>query len=236
MTRKYSEDADETVQAHLDALLNAVGDPHAYQQAMTALGQDLGKVLASRLPSHQPVVVICTVEDADYLASGVLEQLAQAGFQDIALACFWNNRRTIGSHKVAEIIQRYVEPLPQRSGVVVVLKSIISGGCVVRTNLLEIVSRTETAPENIFITAPVMYAGAPSALAPEFPEGWVDRFQYVYFAQDTTRDDDGTIRPGIGGSVYELLGWSGQADKNRYFPRLVDARNARFLTPQEASP
>ena len=33
----------------------------------------------------------------------------------------------------------------------------------------------------------------------------------------------------MGGDIYKNLGWANQADKNRYLPRLVDKRNARFI-------
>ena len=232
MTRTFSTDASEPAQVHLQALLDAVGDPAAYQRVMTSLGRDLGLVLANRLPADRPVVVICTVEDADSLAAGLLEAFTQTGRPEPSLACFWNHRRMIGEHRVAQITRRYIEPLPPRDGVIVVLKSIISGGCVVRTNLLEILgSMTELTPEDVFIAAPVMHRDAPLKLAAEFPAGWAERFQYVCFATDTVREADGTVRPGVGGSVYQNLGWSDQAEKNRAFPRIIDQRNARFLTP-----
>jgi hypothetical protein len=37
------------------------------------------------------------------------------------------------------------------------------------------------------------------------------------------------VIPGIGGSVYERLGFSGQDDKNRYIPQIVKDRRAMLV-------
>ncbi len=230
MSRTYSTQATPQAQTHLQQLLEVVGDPQQYQEAMTRLGQDLGRLLEERLPPERPLILVCTVEDADYLAQGVLDVLsASATERDISLACFWNQRVTIGSEAVAQILRRYVEPFPSQKPAVAMLKSIISGACVVRTNLLEILDGLPDGPAEIFAVAPVLYTGAVEKLAADFPIEWSRRLEYLYLAEDDCREQDGTVIPGIGGNVYTLLGWTGQEDKNRSRPELVRRRNERFI-------
>lgn len=236
MSRTYSPQTTSEARIHLQELLDAVGDPNQYRAVMTRLGNDLGGLLATRLPPGRPLVLLCTVEDADCLAQGVLDVLsASSPEREVSLACFWNERATIGSERVAHILRRYVEPFPAEKPAVAVLKSIISGACVVRTNLLEILDGLPGGPAEIFVVAPVLYAKAPQRLAAGFPSAWAERFDYLFLAEDDHRKRDGTVLPGIGGNVYTLLGWSGQDDKNRHRPRLVQRRNERFLLPSPSA-
>lgn len=190
---------------------------------MRLLGAHLGERLAARLATPE-LLIVCTVEDADFLAAGVLDALPPA--QKTHLVCFWNQRQTLAGEKIAPIIKRYVEPFESaRVRQIVVLKSIISSGCVVRTNLLELLETTQ--PEEIFVAAPVFYSQSRQALESEFPAHVSDRFKYVTLAIDD-EIDGAIIRPGIGGDVYSLLGFEGQEQKNRYTPHLIQEREARL--------
>ena len=228
MRRTYRAEAPLIARQALERLMGLIeqGQVEAYRETMVVLGGVLGDMLSRKLPPETPVVLVCTVEDADFLASGVIEQLAR--HRSVTVACFWNHRRTIGKRKVAPVLRRYVEPFPETRPVLVVVKSAISGSCVVRTNLVEVLSQMEDGPEQIHIVSPVMHVEAPQLLAQEFPQGWSEQLQYTVIAVDEERDGDGHIYPGVG-NPYTNLGWNGQAAKNRYRPRLVAERNQRFL-------
>ncbi len=235
MSRTYSAIATESVRTRLDELLARAeaGDHEGYRAVMTELGRDLGRALAAQLPARERLLVVCTVEDADFLTRGLIEAVApQVAPADIVLACFWNGRRKLGSRRpidVAPIISRYLEPLgAMQIGTVVVTKSIIRGGCVVRTNLSEILDVVQ--PRRIVVAAPVMLKGAREGLSAEFPRHVSKKFEYLYLAEDTVREND-EVRPGVGGSVYQLLGLGDQNSKNRHRPKIIAERNQQAASP-----
>ena len=59
----------------------------------------------------------------------------------------------------------------------------------------------------------------------EFPPSISKKFVYTYLAKDVLRNNNtGEISPGIGGNVYEKLGFRGQLDKNKHLPDIVQER------------
>jgi hypothetical protein len=170
-----------------------------------------------------------TVEDADYLAKGVLSRL-ETHYHDISFACFWNQRFSpfdIPDLQVAPILKKYQEPTQAKINYLIIVKSIISGACVVKTNLTNLIQKIE--PEQIFVVAPVIYQGAEEKLKAEFEEDIYQKFQFFYFARDDERKTSGEVIPGIGGMVYERLGFNGQTDKNKYIPEIVKTRRQKML-------
>ena len=102
-------------------------------------------------------MLACASEDADWLARGVLESLSQ---KEVSLAVFWNERITLNASTGLEyspIIKSYIEPI-DKCRTLVVVKSIISTSCVVRTQLTRLIN--DIYPQEIYIVAPVMYKDA----------------------------------------------------------------------------
>lgn len=228
--RVYSEYATDEAREHLSALLNAQDDVPAYRQTMHALGQKLGEHIFDELTQLSSVCLVSTAEDADYLTRGLLEVLNRIRTLEVTLVCFWHDRWTIGDEQkisVAPITRRYVEPFDKdHVDAVIVLKSIIASSCVVRTDLTEVL--TLTKPEQIFILAPVAYSHSWESLAREFSQEISEKFDYVYFAEDSEMDDEGLLVPGIGGNVYDLLGMP-KVEGRSYGPRLIKERRQRYL-------
>ena len=221
----YTPYASPEVKHLLQDLLSPGTLAPRYRQLMTELGQHLATVAKAQIPQQHHVHLVCTVEDADFLAKGILSTL-QTDFPQINLSCFWNHRQKIGVHdpvSVAPSFRRYLESTEQVDTLIVV-KSIISGSCVVKTNLLDMLSQCN--PEQILILAPVMHKDAQRKLEAEFGADVVRKFRFITFAIDDIRENDGTIIPGIGGNVYERLGFGDQAAKNRYTPQIVKERRA----------
>lgn len=227
--RTFTPFASLDVRRQLDILVDQSASASAYQEAMTSLGKQLAAHVVAENPSimQSTVCVACTVEDADYLARGLLEGLAALGFDSslLKLVCFWNERvrRFNGddhdSFDVAPIIKQYREEVDFSNAVIVVVKSIISGACVVKTNLATLID--QVLPKRVIVAAPVMLEGADKRLAAEFPSSTAGRFEYFTFAIDTEKDKDENVIPGIGGSVYERLGFE---NKTSYVPELVKQR------------
>jgi len=230
--RVLSPDASPEVTKLLDQLTKhpSVQD---YQTIMFELGKSLGSLAHSALPSNSKSLLICTNEDADFLAKGVLDSLHDLGRNSIAVACFWNERRSIKKtgYVAAPIIRQYVEHITDVDSFLVV-KSIIASSCVVRTNIEALVH--DMKPHKIVVLAPVILKGAEQRLEEQFSKNIAKNFRYIWFAKDTHMDRKGQVVPGIGGSVYKLLGIGTAETKNSYTPNLVKDRRASLTAYQEA--
>jgi hypothetical protein len=90
---------------------------------------------------------------------------------------------------------------------VVIAKSIISSGCIARTNLEEFLAARK--PKHILIAAPVMVKGADEHLRASFAANVARRFKFLTFAIDSQLEG-GVVRPGVGGMVEQRLGLSGK--------------------------
>lgn len=230
MTRIYSDIANKKVHVLLDTLADKSIAPDIYQKTMTEIGMHLGDAILSQISDvHCNVYLACTVEDADFLARGMLTRLEKQ-LKSVAFACFWNQRFSpfeIEDLKVAPILRKYQEPVSQSVNYLIVIKSIISGACVVRTNLTDLIQKIE--PAQIFIVAPVMYIKAEEKLKNSFDKSIYNKFKFFYFAIDDERSDEGEVIPGIGGDVYHRLGFNGQDAKNKHIPKIVKDRRSKFI-------
>lgn len=230
MSRHYSPYNTPHTQQLLDTLADKQVSPTDYRQAMTSLGESFGDIFLNKITENQPSIYLAsTVEDADYLAKGVLSRL-ETHYHDISFACFWNKRFSpfdIPDLQVAPILKKYQEPTQAKVNYLIIVKSIISGACVVKTNLTNLIQKIE--PEQIFVVAPVIYQGAEEKLKAEFEEDIYQKFKFFYFARDDERKKSGEVIPGIGGMVYERLGFDGKNDKNKYVPEIVKTRRQKML-------
>lgn len=207
-------------------LLQALSTPEIsikdYRDSFYQLGRALGELLNQK--SHNEygkTMLACASEDADWLAHGVLNSISQ---KDVSLAIFWNERVTFDEKNKLEyspIVKSYVEPINDCQTLILV-KSIISTSCVVKTQLTRLVN--QITPQVIYVLSPVMYKNAQTSLIKEFPKSISDKFSFLTFAIDTIKDEKGCILPGIGGMVYPKLGLGNIHEKNKYMPNLVKER------------
>jgi hypothetical protein len=230
MTRIYSDNCRNDIYTWLEILTDQNVEPMLYKKTMIQLGSSLGDCILAQIDNKESEVYLAsTVEDADFLAKGMLSSLEKK-LSKLAFACFWNQRFSpfeIEDLKVAPILKKYQEPTEKVVKYLIIVKSIISGACVVRTNLVNLIQKIE--PEKIFIAAPVIYYNAEEKLKNEFEEHIHQKFQFFYFAKDTERTSEGEVIPGIGGNVYLRLGFKNQDDKNQYIPEIVKQRRANFI-------
>jgi hypothetical protein len=231
MTRTYSNLANTDVQALLSRLIDKGTVPALYRDTMTKLGSTFGDVLLNTIKDDSVSVCLAsTVEDADFLAKGILERL-ETRLKSVTFACFWNQRLSpfdVEDLQIAPILRKYQEPTATKIDFLIVVKSIISGACVVRTNLVELIQTIE--PETIFVIAPVIHTQSEEKLKQEFDSDIYEKFQFLYFAQDSERNPDGEMIPGIGGMVYDRLGFQDQDRKNQYTPEIVKSRRNKLIT------
>lgn len=223
--RKFEPNSDKKAQALVDSLYSEKApSTEEYKQGMQELGRYLAHQLAEKLLGNktQNLCVACTVEDADYLARGIIEQL-EKDIPDaiLSFACFWNEKsidtRDLEEYDVAPILKSYKEPT-SKDCTLIVSKSIISGACVVATNITNLIG--ELNPEEIYVVAPVMVIGAEDRLKKHFDENITDRFRYLKVASDDDR--------GSGPDIYERYGWKDSANKNQHTPQLVKDRRRQF--------
>ena len=223
MSREFASFTDNAIKGFLSALAEKTTVVDKYKDSMYQLGLRHGQQLIESLKDRK-VCLACTVEDADYLARGIAEAIGPS-VSSLSIACFWN-KRIEGDEffaTTAPVLKQYVEPGCSDAEVIIVVKSIISGACVVKTNLTALIQKAN--PQMIFVVAPVIRVGAEERLSKEFPESVSNKFQYNYFASDTDYEHDtGEVIPGIGGNIYQRLGFGDQDGKNKYTPEFVKAR------------
>lgn len=217
---QYGDEA--VIKASLDALADKNTNVNDYREAFRTLGVELGKVLASeyRMALADHTMLVCASEDADWLAAGV-----ESGFGkgELKKSVYWNSREEIHTNEdgskveISPIEKAYEEPIDD-CRLLVVVKSIISTSCVVKTQLTRLIGKT--TPDQIAILAPVMYKDGVPNLMREFPEEISSKFHFITFAVDDEREGSEVI-PGIGGMVYPRLGLGDMETKNRYVPEMV---------------
>jgi hypothetical protein len=200
-SRRFTSLATSPVRAQLTALLHAETAAD-YRAAMKHLGASLGAELSSRLPRSGPFAIVSTPEDADALIAGMLDELPR---RRARLVCYWTRRSRFDDGDVATVVQRYEDPrLGGPIDSVIVAKSIISSGCVARTHLEQFLALAQ--PKRVFVAAPVMLKGADRALKRSFSGDVSSKLDFVTFAVDARRSDDGIVLPGVGGVVERRLG------------------------------
>ena len=217
---QYGDEA--VIKASLDALADKNTNVNDYREAFRTLGVELGKVLASeyRMALADHTMLVCASEDADWLAAGV-----ESGFGkgELKKSVYWNSREVIhtnedGSKVEISPIEKAYEEAIDDCRLLVIVKSIISTSCVVKTQLTRLIGKI--TPDQIAILAPVMHKDSVPNLMREFPEEISSKFHFITFAVDDEREGSEVI-PGIGGMVYPRLGLGDMETKNRYVPEMV---------------
>ena len=217
---QYGDEA--VIKDSLDALADKNTNVNDYREAFRTLGVELGKVLASeyRMALADHTMLVCASEDADWLAAGV-----ESGFGkgELKKSVYWNSREVIHTNEdgskveISPIEKAYEEPIND-CRLLVIVKSIISTSCVVKTQLTRLIGKT--TPDQIAILAPVMHKDSVPNLMREFPEEISSKFHFITFAVDDEREGSEVV-PGIGGMVYPRLGLGDMETKNRYVPEMV---------------
>lgn len=218
-SRSLSPYTSHDAKAALDSLLVSGITPEDYQKSMYSLGLILGEIVSQKIPSSARCLVISTAEDVDYLSHGVWEKLKNK--HSTKAAVFWNNHYSLDNGStVAPIVHKFLEPGYEKSNQLIIVKSVISGSCVVRTNLLEVMEQVKA--KTIYIVSPVIHEKSEASLKDEFPISINKKFKFIYFAKDKRKDSDtGEVIPGIGGEVYGKLGLVTQPVKTSFMPELV---------------
>ena len=222
-TYKNLQYGDEAViKASLEALAEKNTGVQEYRKAFRMLGEELGKVLAHEYKATPAAktMLVCASEDADWLATGV-----ESGFGkgELRKSVYWSSREVVYTNadgskvEISPIEKAYEEPIDDCE-LLVIVKSIISTSCVVKTQLTRLIGKI--SPRQIAILAPVMYKGGIPNLMHEFPEEINRKFHFVTFAIDDERRGSEVV-PGIGGMVYQRLGLVDIETKNHYIPEMV---------------
>ena len=216
---------EKVIRKSLDALADKTTGVEAYRNAFETLGVELGRILAQKVGDvlAKETMLVCASEDADWLAKGVENGFGKG---ELPVSIYWSTRNTVYQSEngekieISPIIKAYEEPIA-KCRLLVIVKSIISSSCVVKTQLTRLIDRIH--PEMIVIMAPVMYKDAQPNLLKEFPEEISNKFHFLQFAVDEDRQGNEVI-PGIGGMVYPRLGLGDINKKNQYIPQMVRMR------------
>lgn len=218
--------------AALELLVDTGTAPAEYGDGFYRLGQYLAKRLKGA-DLGRKTLVVCTSEDADFLARGIFESISEQTSRrtPVAFACFWQARFGPASEtsnkkrfEVAPIVKRYEEPTDDEIDSLIIVQSIIATSCVVRHALLDTIERKH--PRKIFVVAPVISKDAPDKLRAGSPNHVAALFRCVSFAKDDSPDENGMVGPGIGGSIYERLSLSKTGVT--LTPKIVTARGRQY--------
>ena len=222
--RRFTELITDLAKCNLDILADKTSSPESYRRAMAALGGELSKAVNRECGTlDRKVMLACASEDADWLAKGLMEGLDDC---HLKIAVYWNDRVQVGQDaqgrkiEISPIVKSYEEPC-EDCDTLIVVKSIISTSCVVKTQLTRLIGRVN--PSRILIAAPVMFKDSEESLRREFPESISALFHFLTLAIDDEKDGDAIV-PGIGGMIYPRIGLGEFGEKNRYMPELVVER------------
>lgn len=224
MARKYvnlNHGNEKRVKHALAQLVKQDVDSADYRIAFSELGAELGTLIVENNPNMGKVLLVCASEDADWLAKGLEDNL----HEDIGLAVLWTHRIVVCDNpkiEISTIDKSYIDMVGDTCDTMIIVKSIISTSCVVKSQVNYLVQRVR--PKNIIIAAPVMFVDAEDSLMREFPKDISSKFTFFTFAIDDKRDMDGVVLPGVGGMVYPKLGLGNADKKNFYMPQLVRER------------
>lgn len=217
---QYGDEA--IIKASLNALADKKTGVDEYRDAFRLLGIELGKVLATEYKSisANQTMLVCASEDADWLANGVEVGL---GIGELKKSIYWSSREIVhvnenGSKVEISPIEKAYEEEINDCQLLIIVKSIISTSCVVKTQLTRLIGRV--SPKRIAIVAPVMYKDGAPNLMQEFPDEINNKFHFVTFAIDDERVGSEVI-PGVGGMVYPRLGLGNMEEKNHYIPEMI---------------
>ena len=144
---------EQTVRRSLERLADKSTGIADYREAFSKLGFELGRILAQDLQDTkaEEIMLVCASEDADWLAAGVELGIGKG---DLRKSVYWSTRETVykgeGGEKleISPIIKAYEEPIENCKWLVVV-KSIISSSCVVKTQLTRLIGKVK--PKRIAI-------------------------------------------------------------------------------------
>lgn len=210
----------------IDSLLNTIADRDTsiedYRASFYSIGKELGLILKGILQEQHKgtTLLACASEDADWLVDGFMNGLDAPM---LPLAVFWGIRERLSNGiDVTSIIRTYKDDLESQCENLIIIKSIISSSCVVKTQLLRLIS--DITPKSIYIIAPVMYKDAETNLRMDFPPDISSKFKFITFAVDDEINERKEIIPGIGGMVYPRLGLGNESEKNSYIPHIVKKR------------
>lgn len=220
--RVYSfENKPEVVSALNDLLSKS--SPQAYRKKMYQLGLHLAAELAPKLNKRKSYCLATTAEDADYLAKGLSEGICDL-VNKVSIACFWNDHHipVEGQASTAPIIKKFIDASAMEADDIIIVKSVMSGSCVVKTNLTELIQRM--TPNFVYVVSPVAHINAEERLKQEFSADVSKKFDFTFLAKDTERNTHGEVIPGIGGNVYELLDFEARQTPKAVLDRILLAQ------------
>ena len=231
---------DQSVKELLERLSDPANNSLSSDLAMYQLGRKLGENILSLINSkftgngYKKVYIATTVEDADYLAKGILEVI-DAKISNLGFACFWNHRFAPSGIKelmVAPIVEEYMEPVCDHIDYLIVATSIVSDDCVLRTNLTHLVEKIN--PLHIIIASPVITKGAKESVKSEFEVEISNKFEFLCFAEDSEDGEQGNSISGIIAKFYQNLESIDQDEKNKFTPQIVKMRRDGYVIAHKA--
>lgn len=215
--------------AVLESLIESDVKPDIYSHSMHTLGRLLGACVYDELPANTKFVqVVCTVEDADNLTSGIIHLLEEMGVQTSVL-CLWSTRLEENGVSIVPVLKVYQEKIGEDTSVLVVVKSILSAACDAKNDISRVFSVSN--PEHVFVVSPILFNGAKEKLSTVFPKRIHEKLRYIHC---TTESENAGIH-----AIPIIKGYTSGIRRlgTPYLPQMiVDRRHRMFIRELCAAP
>lgn len=174
------------------------------------------------------VCVVCSAQDADYLARGVIDSLVEQGRAErVRLLCTWSEPVQAAGLQLNCIVKQYCEPLDPAPTVFVVLSGVWREGSAGLTNLFRALSYM--APLRVIVAGLAVDGHAFARMLDELPpsvRGKVERLCSQLYPNMTSAEREHLLHAEQ--SLYASMGFVHPQDAKTHVPALVKERRQRF--------
>lgn len=205
--------------------------PHTAAQTQAVMhnaGFSFGNMLDLDKSDNAQVCVVCSAQDADYLARGVIDSLVEQGRAErVRLLCTWSEPVQAAGLQLNCIIKQYCEPLEPAPTIFVVLSGVWREGSVGLTNLFRALSYT--APQRVVVAGLAVDGHAFASMLDELPpavRGKVERLCSQLYPSMTPVEREHLLHAEK--SLYASMGFAQPQDAKMCIPALVKERRQRF--------
>lgn len=187
-------------------------------------GFSFGNLLDLDRSDTTQVCVVCSAQDADYLARGVIDSLAEQGHGErVRLLCTWSEPVQAAGLQLNCIVKQYCEPLDPAPTIFVVLAGVWREGSAGLTNLFRALSYT--APQRVVVAGLAVDGQAFASMLDELPpsvRGKVERLCCQLYPNMTPAEREHLLH--VEKSLYASMGFVQPNTANKYIPTLVKER------------
>lgn len=202
------------------------------QEAMRNAGFSFGNMLGLDVHGPAQVCVVCSAQDADCLARGVIDALVEQGQgARVRLLCTWSEPLQAAGLQLNCIVKQYCEPLDPVPTVFVVLSGFWREGSAGLTNLFRALSYT--TPERVVVAGLAADGQAFDNMLNEVPPSVRDKVEPRFGAlYPNMQAQERECLLHAEQSLYASMGFAQPNAANKHIPDLVKERRRLVSAPE----